>query len=948
MISEDNKGKLSVVRKMLLFLFIIAFFVCIIFIYYQIIYSSTRENIVNNGRINAIESADEVDMYMMSSVDILKLVSYTLDNMLREGRSQEEIFDYLTNETNAVRDSLIAETTGVYGYINGEYMDGSGWIPEEGYDPTIRPWYVEAKAGNGRFVIVDPYIDLDTGTVMIAIVKTLCDNESVVGIDLSVEPLQKITEERVADKRSYAECIVNGKGKIIAHSDTSLIGTELNDSANPFNATIAENMRSADDNYFYLEYEDRDYMVYVMPLDNEWTSISVIDASDDFDKLRIPLYITIGTAVILVSVLGFFMIRSDIKDREAKKLAVRSEIATAASEAKSSFLSNMSHEIRTPINAILGMNEMVIRESEDETILSYSENIKTAGSTLLGIVNDILDFSKIEAGKIEIIPVDYDVSEAVNDLVNMIVNRAENKGLTLSVEVDPGIPRRLYGDEVRLKQIITNILTNAVKYTEKGGITFRMGFEPVDGEPDYIMLNVSVQDTGIGIREDDIDKLFLEFERIEEKRNRNIEGTGLGMSITRSLLGLMGSELEVKSVYGEGSTFGFSIRQKITDKEPIGDYKVSFRRRKSDRRQYREKFTAPKASVLMVDDNEMNLMVFRSLVKQTMLKVDTAESGDEGIAMTEKKKYDIIFLDHMMPGKDGIETLHEIMGQPDNPNLNTPKICLTANAISGAREKYISEGFDDYLTKPIDSAVLEDMLIEYLPDKKVILNEMKAVLENTGRHTVKEKADNTGEILEKLSCLKDSRLIDIDKGIENSGAADTYLPVLKVFYETIDAKTEEIGRYYNDDDIKDYTIKVHALKSSARIIGAVQLGEDAQKLEDAGKSGDLDYIGIHHVDFMQKCMELKELLAGVFEAPDTGAADRPVADEELMNITYDEIREAAENMDCTSLEAIFSEMSDFRIPPEEEELYNSLRTASDNFEYDRITELLEQRYVNKV
>ncbi|MBR5765730.1 MAG: response regulator, partial [Lachnospiraceae bacterium] len=345
-----------------------------------------------------------------------------------------------------------------------------------------------------------------------------------------------------------------------------------------------------------------------------------------------------------------------------------------------------------------------------------SEIVMQAGKTLLGLVNDILDFSKIEAGKIDIVPVQYDLSLVINDLVNMIKPRAEDKGLTLKLDFDRKLPRGLFGDEVRIKQVITNILTNAVKYTEKGSVTFRIGYDDLDVFPEQIMLNVSVKDTGIGIKPEDMPKLFSEFERIEEERNRNIEGTGLGMSITWRLLDLMGSKLMVDSTYGVGSTFSFSLKQRVINRNELGD---SYNAYQNKRKKYETRFTAPEARILVIDDTEMNLMVFKSLLKKTFIQIDTACSGDEGLKYAAGDKYDIVFIDHMMPGKDGIETLHDLKGSGEGPNKATPAICLTANAISGAREKYLSEGFDDYITKPIDPTALEEIILKYLPRERV-------------------------------------------------------------------------------------------------------------------------------------------------------------------------------------------------------------------------------------
>ena len=612
------------------------------------------------------------------------------------------------------------------------------------------------------------------------------------------------------------------------------------------------------------------------------------------------------------------------------ELEIEKTIAEEATRAKSSFLANMSHEIRTPINAVLGMNEMVLRECEDQNIIAYSESIRSAGNTLLGLVNNILDFSKIEAGKMEITPVEYDLSSVINDLVNMIQNRADDKGLLLELDMDPKTPKVLRGDEIRIKQIITNILTNAVKYTEKGSITFRIGFEKVDNDDSRVDLKFSVEDTGIGIKEEDIARLFEKFDRIEEKRNRNIEGTGLGMNITQKLLELMDSSLQVESVYGEGSKFSFVLRQDVIRWEELGDYENAYKNYAGAKHNYREKFTAPNAQVLVIDDNPMNLMVFKSLLKRTRMNIDTANDGDEGLTLAYDKKYDIIFFDHMMPGKDGIETLHELRLMEKGPNISTPSICLTANAISGAREQYIEAGFDDYLTKPIDSDKLEDLLLSYLP---------KELIETAEDDEESFEEEDTG-LNEELTELDRFEKIDVKTGLANSGSMDAYMPLLKIFYESMDEKAAEIERLYNDNDIKNYTIKVHALKSSARLIGAAEFGEMAQELENAGKAGDVDYINANHYALLEALECFKEPLRRIFDSGVSEDGKMP-ADPALMKGVFDEIKAAAESMDCDRLESVFDEMNAYRIPDEDAELYGKLKEAAGNFAYDTILELLQ-------
>jgi len=454
-----------------------------------------------------------------------------------------------------------------------------------------------------------------------------------------------------------------------------------------------------------------------------------------------------------------------------RRLSVAAEAANQANEAKSLFLSTMSHDIRTPMNAIIGMNEMIIRDSHEEETLMYADSIRTAGDTLLGIINDILDFSKIEAGKMEIIPVDYGFVSLLNDLVNMVQRSAEEKGLTFELDVDRNIPSVLCGDEIRIKQVITNILSNAVKYTKEGGIVFSISCNKCEDDGDAVILHVSVKDTGIGIKKEDLDKLFVAFERIEEKKNRNIEGTGLGMAIAESFLSMMGSRLCVESEYGKGSVFSFDLKQKVVNPEPMGEFDAAYKRYLSDRKQYKAKFVAPKARILVVDDTEVNLKVFVNLLSKTKMQIETADSGDAAITLFKQNFYHVIFLDHMMPDKDGIETIKEMKACMDTPNKETPVICLTANAVSGMRKMYIEAGFNDYLTKPIDTGRLEKMLLKYLPHNVVeAVAEDKTSLTPENRHSILVINEDVNILRRLKEWLSDSYDVTVVKSKEQATA----------------------------------------------------------------------------------------------------------------------------------------------------------------------------------
>lgn len=617
----------------------------------------------------------------------------------------------------------------------------------------------------------------------------------------------------------------------------------------------------------------------------------------------------------------------DAEKRNKDKLIDISERAMAASEAKSAFLSNMSHEIRTPINAMLGLNEMVLRECDDTEILSYASGINMAGHTLLGIVNDILDFSKIEAGKMEIIPVDYSLASMLNDLANMVHTRADDKGLTINIKVDSHIPDFLHGDEIRVKQVITNILTNAVKYTEKGSVTFAVAFDRIEGSDEDIMLKVSVADTGIGIKKEDMGKLFSEFDRIEEKRNRNIEGTGLGMSITQSLLGLMGSSLNVESEYGKGSVFSFEIVQKVLDWREIGDYENTYKENVLKNSTYKEKFEAPDAEVLVVDDTPLNLTVFKSLLKKTRVHIDTADSGDGAIRAACSKTYDIIFLDHMMPKKDGIETLHELRLRGDNQNAKTPIVCLTANAISGMREKYISAGFDDYLTKPIDSAKLEEMLMQYLPEDKLIM-----VSEDS------KEAEAVEDVIPDYIYAIEG--VDVDEAVSHCGSAGLYKEILTAFVNVIDGCVDEAKALYNNGELKDAAIKIHAIKSQARTIGAYELGEFAEMLEMAAKDEDVKKLDDNVDALFDRCMELRDKIAPIKEEDKLDESSLPEMTKEHLSELFEKLNEYVQEYEIDSIEAVAEEFRKYHIPDADAKKVNELCHVIDNLDYDQIPEII--------
>lgn len=529
--------------------------------------------------------------------------------------------------------------------------------------------------------------------------------------------------------------------------------------------------------------------------------------------------------------------RRKIDDSRAE-LREAVEIAKSASQAKSDFLANMSHEIRTPINAVLGMDEMILRECQSEEIRDYAYNIKNAGHTLLSLINDILDFSKIESGNMEIIPSEYHTSELLNDCYNLVSGRAENKGLELIFKNDETFPSKLYGDEVRVRQIIVNLLTNAVKYTDKGTVTLILSWDRVNDSDDMIM-KVFVKDTGRGIKEESLKNLFDSFKRMDENKNHRIEGTGLGLTITKLLLDYMGGSIQVESKYGIGSEFRVFIPQRITNDKPVGNFSIKHKAHHVVNAQYKELFRAPEGQILVVDDLEMNLEVFKALLKSTKVNIDTAKSGQECLNKLRKKTYHMIFMDHMMPDMDGVETFHQIKAMTDNPNCNIPVIVLTANAIVGAEEEYLNEGFADYIAKPVRGKVLEKVVARFMPKELLMEPENEQI----------EVASDGRSFIDKLTFL------DTKAGIAFCAYSEELYEEIVGTYVSSNC-VDKLRECFNEERWDDYRVYVHGLKSSSKTIGAQMLSEQALHLETAAKQGDVDYIRRRHEKLIEAYVKL--------------------------------------------------------------------------------------------
>ncbi len=565
-----------------------------------------------------------------------------------------------------------------------------------------------------------------------------------------------------------------------------------------------------------------------------------IDGTDT-DRYYVVQEVVISLGIIFMSLIVAEIVNSLITEQNHRLLdALRKEKrsqqeAEAANMAKSSFLANMSHEIRTPINAILGMNEMILREEKDPAIRGYAGNIQASGNSLLSIVSDVLDISKIESGKLEIIPVDYEVNSLISDCCNMAAGRAKAKELELLVECADNVPMKLCGDETHIRQIIMNLLTNAVKYTEKGTVKLIVSGRFTDGG---FVLKVDVSDTGIGIAEENLPQLFTQFQRFDLQRNRNIEGTGLGLSIVKRLCDLMSGTITARSVLGSGSTFTVELPQKVVDSTPCGGVNLNYSA--GAEHEYHHSFEAPEAKILAVDDLPVNLLVIANLLKETRIKIDTAGSGRECMDKCSQQKYDLILMDHMMPEMDGVQTFEKLHGDKSSPNFETPVIMLTANALAGMREQYMDVGFADYVSKPVRGAKLEEAIRRNLPESLI-----KPASPEIPAEAVSTEPSGFADICSAVPEL------NVNAALQYCcGSAELLNDLLHDFTEN--DHFSDLKAAFEEKRWEDYRRHAHSLKSTSLMIGLTGLSERARASELALKGGCTEFAELNHDSLIEE------------------------------------------------------------------------------------------------
>lgn len=811
-------AKLRIDRKLLLeFVFVFAAFLTMVMISSYYGTRIVNKNLASYGDEVLNSAAEVVKAYFGGYGITLRDVSFSVETLKNEGAGIDEIREDIVKWTERLlsEDGGYESFVSVYGIVDGVFIDGTHWEPVADFSPQARSWYSGAEEKDGEVYYSDLYTDTRTNETCITVSKVMKDKNArqfgVLAIDVYIGDITKfVNSMSLMDNGSGV--LLDANRYIVAYPDENVIGTrleDLNDGIGGY-AEIAGILAGGKDisAHRYTNYTGEKSVIFFKELFNNWyigvVSLSKVYYSDISTMRMLLLVVGFVLMVLLCAVLAYMHIEKN-RSEEANRI-------------KSSFLANMSHEMRTPMNVIIGMTELMQSENLSDRQQGYVNDINRASHSLLLVINDILDLSKIESGKLELNPVDYDFQLLIANICSMFIFIAQKKELKFIFEEEGDMPKCLFGDDIRLRQVLTNICGNAVKFTDKGYI--RMKIISTDNT-----LTFEVEDTGRGISQEDLAKVFDPFTQADMKKNRNITGTGLGLPISKSFVEMMGGRISMSSVYGQGTVVTVEI-PKIT-----GGEKAALPENENSR----ATFFAPTAKVLVVDDNEINLKVAAGLLNLYGIHAATALSGKEGISLIKENDYDIVFIDHMMAEMDGIETAQEIR-KLGGKYKNIKIVAFTANTIRGAKELFMSKGFDGFISKPINT----DELI-------AILRKMLPAVE--------------GDFIEAVKKIDE---IHAEAGLRHvSGMEDMYWEAIRLFNEKLVSECEKMEGFLQAKDMGNLAISVHSMKSSLAVIGAEALAKEAFELEKAAKDKDLQYCEQYFPGFSAKLYALHQQLSAI-------------------------------------------------------------------------------------
>ena len=808
------------------------------------------------GTLSNAKDAESINGILARGESVLRVTSRIAEKSLEHGATLAQIESLLVSESEYYKHSNDIVLCNMFGLLRDEFLSGGRWTPAVGYVPSNRPWYQNAPMEKDKVALTPTHLNPHSGEQVVTISLRLSDKKSVLAVDLFLKDL--LANVKKSDLSDML-VIIDKKGMVIAHTDITQNGKNYlsADFWGSDEEKLARNISFASSEPFVFNLRGKDYRVFSTLIQNEWYIVRLVEEKQLWKNLNLTI---LRNAIIIFLAFALFVVL--IVSAFIKHVQL-----IRVNQSKTAFLTSMSREIRSAINGILGMNSIVEKDLHDDSIKEYTNNIQSAGQEVLSLVNDVLDVTKIESGRLSIESMEYEIFTILQECYNENEPKAKAKGLTFHVDCDPDIPSCLWGDENRIIQIINNLLSNAIKFTEVGGVSLSVGFDnlpPIGAlqSDDYIMLKIAVKDTGIGLRKEERNSIFKKYILDNSAENSEIEGMGLGLNLTQELLAKCGGHMTINSRYGEGSSFLIEIPQLVLNNEPMGDFAMRYRNAIRKNKDFADVFLAPEAKILIVDDVELNLKMFRGFLKNSQVKIDEALSGHQCLQLVESRRYDLIFLDHMMPVMDGIDVFRKMKMMDKFPNQDTPVIALVSEGELLTKDSFLAEGFADYLLKPLKERDLQRTLKWYLPKQLVLtpedLNEPVMPLSST--------ANGISATSNKIDSILDDDEIEL-----RSVTATTPLERFKSFGEFLDVKAglnycaddeeiyvEMLQEYvgsplcrnvdscYRNSDWDNYRFYMHVLYDSSIAIGATSMAEKFRNLETASRESRLKVVHENH------------------------------------------------------------------------------------------------------